>query len=254
LDHLDTEKYRQLWNRLYNLSFQMLGNPELSEEAVQDIFLKILEKQETFRGDSAFQTWAYSLARNYLIDRIRQTSRKSLRFEDFQEELHHFEPYKGELGLTREEEQLYTEEVKVGCTTAMLQCLNAEDRYLFVLSSIFGLSSKDASEICGLTPETCRKRLSRLKKKMLSFMNAHCGLLNPQAECQCRKRLTIALDRGRINPEKLLYQSENPRIHEMQRQLNTLDQVAAVYRDNPYFNDVQGIQHFLKQQESLFQE
>lgn len=61
-----------------------------------------------------------------------------------------------------------------------------------------------------------------------------CGLINPDAECQCRKRILIATERGRINPDKLLYKTSDPAILNYIDELNEIDEIAQIYQSNPF--------------------
>ena len=51
---------------VFNLSLRMLGTFADAEDATQDILLKMITRLSTFRGDSTFTTWAFSIAANHL--------------------------------------------------------------------------------------------------------------------------------------------------------------------------------------------
>jgi RNA polymerase sigma-70 factor, ECF subfamily len=65
------ELYRQHSTRLYNLAFRMVGNAADAEDLLQDIFLTVYRKLESFRGASALGTWLYRLGMNVCLDRLR---------------------------------------------------------------------------------------------------------------------------------------------------------------------------------------
>ncbi|HDH57714.1 MAG TPA: RNA polymerase, partial [Bacteroidetes bacterium] len=46
---------------VYNLALKLLSDPEKAENVLQDTFLKVFEKLDTFRGDSSLQTWIYRI-------------------------------------------------------------------------------------------------------------------------------------------------------------------------------------------------
>ena len=72
----DNNEFRQILieyqNRVYNQSYRMLGNREDAEEATQDIFLKIYQSFDTFRGESKLSTWIYRITSNVCISRLRK--------------------------------------------------------------------------------------------------------------------------------------------------------------------------------------
>jgi RNA polymerase sigma factor (sigma-70 family) len=60
--------------RLYNFFLRLSGDRSLSEDLVQEVFLRILKYRHTFRGDSKFSTWMYQIGRNAHIDHLRSRS------------------------------------------------------------------------------------------------------------------------------------------------------------------------------------
>jgi len=57
--------------RLYNFFLRLSRDPALSEDLVQDVFLRILKYRHSFRGESRFTTWMYQIGRNAHIDHLR---------------------------------------------------------------------------------------------------------------------------------------------------------------------------------------
>jgi len=62
--------------RLFALAKRMTGNEQDAEDIVQDTLLKAIDKLETFRAESSFGTWLYSIAlnagRHHLVHQKRQ--------------------------------------------------------------------------------------------------------------------------------------------------------------------------------------
>src|SRR6516162_4937624 len=50
--------------RVYHLARRLLGNAADAEEVTQDVFLQVLRKLPTFRGEAALSTWLYRVAVN----------------------------------------------------------------------------------------------------------------------------------------------------------------------------------------------
>ena len=57
--------------RLCNFFLRLSGDRSLSEDLVQEVFLRILKYRGSFRGDSKFSTWMYQIGRNAHIDHLR---------------------------------------------------------------------------------------------------------------------------------------------------------------------------------------
>lgn len=248
MNSLKKDEILSLWNMVFNLSIHMLHSIERAEDETQMIFEKVLTRYKDFREESSLKTWVYSIAKNHLIDIQRKIKREEISFELFEKDAQTYTPYNGELSLNSVEEKLYVEEVKVGCTLAILQCLEPESRFIFILGSIFNFSHREAAEICNLGYDNFRKKLSRINNRIRSFMGKNCGLINPDAKCQCRKRLLIAVKRGRINPEKMLYINEDRKINQMIDVMNEIDLIAQTFQGNPFM-----ISHRLKEFKVLWE-
>ena len=75
-------------DRIYNLALRMLWHPADAEDATQEILIRIVTHLGSFRGESAFSTWSYRVAANYLLTtRKRRAEREELTFERFAEQL-----------------------------------------------------------------------------------------------------------------------------------------------------------------------
>jgi RNA polymerase sigma-70 factor, ECF subfamily len=88
----DLRAYERLYQlqgaRMRNLARNLLGSPTDAEDAVQDTFLKIQRGIGSFRGQSAFVTWAFRILVNTCHDvRRSRLRRKEQTQEDLNETL-----------------------------------------------------------------------------------------------------------------------------------------------------------------------
>lgn len=93
------EAFHLLYNaynkKIYRFCLRMLGDEALAEDAFQETFIKIYEKNDQFRGDN-FQAWLFTIARNTCLNTIR--SQKD--FDSFDETFHKPEKSKfGDVGM-----------------------------------------------------------------------------------------------------------------------------------------------------------
>lgn len=188
---------------VFNLSLRMLGTFADAEDATQDILLKMVTHLSSFRGESSFTTWVFSIALNHLKTyRKHMFAHHPLSFEYYGDDIEN-----GKLqdvpDLTQNvEKDLLSEELKLSCTNVMLQCLDTESRCIFILGTMFRLDSSIAGELLGMTPEAYRKRLSRIRKKMADFLEQYCGAYG-SGRCKCKDRVNYAIQNHRINPQQM---------------------------------------------------
>jgi RNA polymerase sigma factor (sigma-70 family) len=57
---------------LFNFYTKMTQNRTVSEDLVQDVFLRILRYRQTYRPGTVFRTWIYQIARNARLDHVRK--------------------------------------------------------------------------------------------------------------------------------------------------------------------------------------
>lgn len=194
---------RELQRPVYALALRMLWHPDNAEDATQEILIRVVTRLSQFDFRSRLKTWVYRVAANYLLDVKKScVEREKLSFDAFARDLvdglSDAGPADGELSLL-------TEEVKLGCTFGMLQCLDRSHRLAYVLGEIFDLPAPEAAEALSLQPAAFRKRLQRAREAIESFTRAHCGLVNGEAPCSCHRRVPRAVSLGRVHAELPLF-------------------------------------------------
>jgi RNA polymerase sigma factor (sigma-70 family) len=217
-------------DRIYNLAVRMLWHPADAEDATQEILIRIITHLGSFRGESAFTTWAYRVASNYLLTtRKRRAEREELTFERFAEQLDEgMGPASPNLANDVETGMLL-EEVKIGCTQGMLLCLDRDHRLAYILGHVFGLTSNEAAEIAGTSAATFRKRLSRARGRLHGFMAQKCGLVNPANPCRCARRLDHAIQIGRVDPGNLLFAGHGAPVEPDRSALDAVREMEQLY-------------------------
>ena len=63
---------RRYQSRVYSVSYHYMRNAEEARDMAQEIFIRIYQRLETFKGEQAFLPWMLRLARNACIDALRR--------------------------------------------------------------------------------------------------------------------------------------------------------------------------------------
>ena len=190
---------------VFNLSLRMLGTFSDAEDATQDILLKMVTHLSSFRGDSSFTTWVFSIATNYLKNyKKHMFAHYPLSFEYYGDDIENGKIHDVPDLTQNVEKDILAEELKMSCTNVMLQCLDTESRCIFILGTMFKVDSRIAGDILEMTPEAYRQRLSRIRKKMAEFLGKYCGEYG-NGRCKCKDRVNYAIQSHRINPLQLDY-------------------------------------------------
>ena len=194
---------------VFNLSLRMLGTFPDAEDASQEILLKVITHLSAFKKESAFSTWVFRIAVNHLKNYRRSMfAHQPLSFEYYGYDIENGKA-QDIPDLTQDvEKAVLAEELKMSCTNVMLQCLDAKSRCIFILGTMFKADSRIAGDILGISAETYRKRLSRVRKKMADFLENDCGEYG-SGKCRCERRINYAIQTRRLNPERLDYSSSS---------------------------------------------
>ena len=235
---------------IYNLSLRMLGTIHDSEDATQEIIVRIITHLSAFQKKSAFSTWVYRIATNYLIDYKKSMfAQRPLNFEFYGADIENGLIENTKDLLQNVNEELLAEELKMSCTNVMLQCLDPESRCIYVLGIMFKADSKICGEILGITSEGYRQRLSRIRKKVGDFLSAYCGLTET-GRCNCRKRVGYAIQSQRLNPHNLEYTDlkklDDSLTFGFKQAMEKMDELSLVFAELPKYRSTEVIKDFLK--------
>ena len=101
------------------------------------------------------------------------------------------------------ERALLLEEVKIGCTLALLTCLDRPHRLAYILGEILEMDGVEAAEVLETDAATYRKRLERARADVIAFTPAKCGLVEPERRCRCRLAVLTSRCRRRVRTDLL---------------------------------------------------
>lgn len=74
--------YHKYSPKVYAKCISLLKDEYLAQDAVQEIFMKVLMTLSSFSYRSSFSTWIYTVTYNFCIDQIRKTQKVALETED----------------------------------------------------------------------------------------------------------------------------------------------------------------------------
>ena len=227
---------------IYNIALRMVYLPQDAEDVTQDVLVKALTKLATFEGRSSFRTWLYRITVNHILNMKRR------RLEEFGWTFERYgDSLSGSLNMDVPDRnsvpvdvQLLIDEARIGCSTGMLLCLDRQQRLVYVLGAIFGVSDATGAQLLDIGRANFRQKLARARRDLHNFMHQQCGLVNEANPCRCAKKTRTFMKAGYIDPHNLLFAREHlvrvrdvaPVLHE---RLSDLDAAyAQIHRDHPF--------------------
>jgi len=67
--------YERHKRRLFGFFYNMHGNSSLSEDLVQNVFVRMMKYKHTFTGEGSFVAWMFTTARNVNYDYLKKNKR-----------------------------------------------------------------------------------------------------------------------------------------------------------------------------------
>lgn len=204
-----TELVRRHQRFLHNLAVRMLFAPADAEDATQEILVKAVTKLAAFEGRSAFRTWLYRIATNHLLNLKRTRREEAMGFEAFAKALAAAPLEEApDPAQVPADVKLVVAEARLGCTLAMLLCLDREQRLVYVLGEILGATDAVGAEVIGIGRDAFRQKLSRARRDLHGFMNERCGLVNAANPCRCERKTRAFIRAGYVDPGTLRFARE----------------------------------------------
>jgi RNA polymerase sigma-70 factor (ECF subfamily) len=157
----DVEKLGTLFERhhgqLFNFLLRLTGSRHLSEDLVQEVFVRLLKYRHTYRGDSQFTTWMFQIARNARIDYFRRSPRDEVSMEDETREYVSLLPTPSERAEENEEMQIMLD---------ALARLPEEKREVLLLRGQQGLKFEEIADALKCSVNTIKGRAFRAIREL----------------------------------------------------------------------------------------
>ena len=150
---------------VYNTALGIVQNSEDAEDITQDVFVKVYESVNTFKGDSKFSTWIYRITVTQSLDNLRRKKRKK-RFAFIEslfgknDELRNDPPDFIHPGVVAEKK----EDAKT--LFKAIAELPEKQNIAFVLNKVEGLSYQQISEVMQMSESAVDSLLHRAKMNL----------------------------------------------------------------------------------------
>jgi RNA polymerase sigma-70 factor (ECF subfamily) len=176
----DERAFRELVDghrdRVYNITYRMLGNRAEAEDVAQEVFITVFKTIETFREESKFSTWLYRVTVNHCKNRIKYLARRHDRDRDELDEAH--DGHNGHaIGGPRPaapDRALEGAQMERLLQDAIGN-LDDDHRIVVVLRDVEDLSIEEICEITGLPDGTVKSRLHRARLALRKKLQRHVG-------------------------------------------------------------------------------
>ena len=153
--------FNRFKKKLYNYVLKMTEDIMLTEDIVQDIFLKLYQNINSIRSKENINYWLFTTARNEVYGYYR---RKRIRTDQYNVEDTNEVEIVSEESLEYEIEKKEIKELMIN----ELNKLPVEQREVFILKEYSGLKYTEIGDILGIEEKLVKSRLNKVRTKIIN--------------------------------------------------------------------------------------
>lgn len=154
------ERYQRM---VYTLVIRILKNNEEAEEISQDVFVKVYQKLESFKGDSKFSTWLYRIAYFASLDELKKKKR-TVSVDDIEQIPN------SELGMVKDALSYIHDKQRKEIISDAIKKLKEDEQVILTLYYFEDQSLKEISKVVNLTIDNVKVKLFRSRKRLFSLL------------------------------------------------------------------------------------
>lgn len=150
--------YERYAVKVYQKCVTLTRDATRAEDITHDVFLKLINKMNTFKTGAKFSTWLFTITYNHCMDLVRVRKRKVILVH---QETSEFEEWE-EVTL----QGLFDEEVNLGTLREALEQLQVHEKAIIYLKYLDDRSVRDIAHIFQTSESAIKMRLMRCRKKL----------------------------------------------------------------------------------------
>jgi RNA polymerase sigma-70 factor (ECF subfamily) len=161
-ERAERELYDRHVDRVYRLSYRMVGDADLAADCTQETFIRVFSRLATFRGEAALSTWITSIAFSVVYNGLRRVKRARETETDL------------ELASEAPAPRTAEPDLKSSLQQA-IDGLPEGYRTVFVMHDVEGFTHEEIAGALGIQEGTSKAQLSRARAKLRRSLSAFAG-------------------------------------------------------------------------------
>ena len=153
------ERHKSL---VYSLCLRMTGNVGEAEDLTQEIFIQLLRKVGSFRGESLFSSWLYRFTTNHVLMHFRRVTRRRERFPYLADE---FIPAHS-LGVSFGGQ--FQDRIALNAALAQLP---SGSRSVFLKFDVEGYNHEEIAKIFGCSVGNSKSQLHKARRRLRRLLS-----------------------------------------------------------------------------------
>lgn len=151
--------YKRYYTKVLDKCYSFVKNRQVAEELAEDSFSKTFEKLSSFKQNSAFSTWLYSITYHHCIDYLRE--KKKIHYPNWARE--------NEIPEIIDETEEIVEELNYDKLSTILELIHPEEKALLFMKYRDNLTMKQIGDLLRISEDAAKMRLKRARARVLYF-------------------------------------------------------------------------------------
>jgi RNA polymerase sigma-70 factor (family 1) len=156
--------YDQYYQKIYNLGMHLTRSEILSEEIVQDVFIKLWEKRSMLTGINYFNAWLRTIARNTTTDYLRSLSAERLGLAKLAAQPKENNESTQNIAANREYDQVLY---------AAIKRLSPQQEKVYRLSREQGMKQQEIAKLLGISIYTVKEYMKLALRSIRGYLDDH---------------------------------------------------------------------------------
>lgn len=147
------------YGRVYNLCYSFVRDHDEAGDLAQEVFVKLFERMESFRGEASLSTWIYRIGVNTCIDALRRSKRRATEpFDERRSDISRDEDTAGRIAVSE-------------MVRGALMELPVKYRTVVILREFEGRSYREIAEVLQCSIGTVESRLFRARELLKRILH-----------------------------------------------------------------------------------
>ncbi|SMD34695.1 RNA polymerase sigma-70 factor, ECF subfamily [Reichenbachiella faecimaris] len=194
-------EFLEFKDELLSFVFRLVSNRALAEDLVHDTYLRMAEKIDTFRQESSFKTWVFTIAHNLAKNQFAKQKRWREDAQQINAKLHinseeMFDQMRG-VYESKPDKSFELKEHITYCFNCMAKTLVVDQQVCLWLKNVYDFKVSEIMTITGLSEGKVKHAIADARKHLTRIFDEKCAFVSQKGTChQCSSL------KGILNPEQ----------------------------------------------------
>ena len=174
---------------VYSYAWKLSCSPDEADDISQETFILAWKRKDTLKDEKAVKGWLRRICLNCFLMKHRRKDVQNVLFME-EDQLPEDGSWSSESYIPLPETEVLVDEsireMQNGCFYAMVRRLTLEQRIVFSLVDMFGLTTAETAQHLAATEGAVKAQLFRARMNLDAFFSDHCSVISSANPCSCR--------------------------------------------------------------------